>query len=80
LDRELQDYYENHFSLFQTKGWEEFQKDIEETVSNIDLLTLKDARELHIAQGQLQILNRLLNWQDTMTNAYDIILQEDTNV
>tara|TARA_R110000764_G_scaffold234255_2_gene328010 strand:+ start:1328 stop:1576 length:249 start_codon:yes stop_codon:yes gene_type:complete len=79
MTRELQEYYENYFSLFETKGWKEFQKDIEEAADTIDILNLKDAKELHIAQGQLQILNRLLNWKDTMTSTYDTILQEDAD-
>ena len=71
MDKELQDYYENYFSLFNHPGWQQLMEDLEETADSFDLMRIKDAKELHFAQGQLQILNTLLNWKDSITNAYD---------
>tara|TARA_R110000803_G_scaffold130344_1_gene197699 strand:- start:83 stop:340 length:258 start_codon:yes stop_codon:yes gene_type:complete len=71
LDKELQDYYDNYFSLFQHAGWKQLMEDLEETEDSFNLVNIKDAKELHFAQGQLHILNQLLSWQDTMNVAYD---------
>ena len=71
MDKELQDYYENYFSLFQHPGWKQLMEDLEDTEESFSLLTIKDAKELHFAQGQLHILNQLLNWKDSTSNAYD---------
>ena len=71
MDKELQDYYENYFSLFNHPGWQQLMEDLEETEDSFSLINIKDSKELHFAQGQLQILNTLLNWKDSITNAYD---------
>ena len=71
MDKELQDYYENYFSLFQHAGWKQLMEDLEDTEDSFNLINIKDAKELHFAQGQLHILTQLLSWQDTMNNAYD---------
>jgi hypothetical protein len=71
LDKELQDYYDNYFSLFQHAGWKQLMEDLEDTEESFNLINIKDAKELHFAQGQLHILNQLLNWQDATSNAYD---------
>ena len=77
MDKELQDYYDNYFSLFQHAGWKQLMEDLEDTTESFDVLNLKDAKELHYAQGQLNILNTLLNWKDSMSNAYENIEQEE---
>jgi hypothetical protein len=46
-------------------------EDLEDTEESFNLINIKDAKELHFAQGQLHILNQLLNWQDATSNAYD---------
>lgn len=71
MDKELQDYYDNYFSLFQHPGWKQLMEDLEDTESSFNILNLKDAKELHYAQGQLNILNQLLNWQESMNIAFD---------
>ena len=78
MDKELQDYYDNYFSLFQHPGWQQLMEDLEDTTESFDVLNLKDAKELHYAQGQLNILNTLLNWKDSMSNAYENIEQEES--
>jgi len=71
LDKELQDYYDNYFSLFQHAGWKQLIEELEETADSINILTLENARDLHLVQGKLHMLNQILNWQDSVTNAHD---------
>lgn len=76
IDQEVENYYQTYFDLFQQTGWAQFQSDVESAAEAIQILALQDAKELHIAQGQLQILNRLMGWQDAINNSYEQILQE----
>ena len=71
MDKELQDYYDNYFSLFQHAGWKQLIEELEETADSINILTLEDARDLHLVQGKLHMLNQILNWQDSVNNAHD---------
>ena len=71
MDKELQDYYDNYFSLFQHAGWKQLIEELEETADSINILTLENARDLHLVQGKLHMLNQILNWQDSVTNAHD---------
>ena len=71
MDKELQDYFDNYFSLFQHPGWKQLLEELEETADSIDILNLEDAKELHLIQGKLSMLNQILNWKDSVTNAFD---------
>ena len=71
MDKELQDYFDNYFSLFQHPGWKQLIEELEDTADSIDLLSVENARDLHLVQGKLHMLNQILNWQDSVTNAHD---------
>jgi len=71
MDKELQDYFDNYFSLFQHPGWKQLLEELEDTADSIDLLSLEDAKELHLVQGKLSMLKQILNWKDSVTNAFD---------
>jgi hypothetical protein len=74
---ELQKYYEDYADLFMTEGWKTFQEDIQEAANTINIMSIKDAKDLHISQGKLDIFYRLLNWQNSIENAYEELLQEE---
>lgn len=74
---ELQKYYEDYADLFMTDGWKTFQEDILAAASTINIMALKDAKDLHISQGKLDVFQRLLNWQNSIENAYEELLQEE---
>ena len=57
-------------------GWQQFMSDVQDASDSIQLLAIQDAKELHLAQGQLQVFQRLLNWQDSITNTYDSVVAE----
>jgi len=57
-------------------GWQQFMSDVQAASDSIQLLALQDAKELHLAQGQMQVFQRLLNWQDSITNTYDSVVAE----
>jgi hypothetical protein len=74
---ELQKYYEDYADLFMTDGWKQFQEDIQSAALTINIMSLKDAKDLHISQGKLDVFQRLLNWQNSIENAYEEILIEE---
>lgn len=74
---ELQKYYEDYADLFLTDGWKQFQEDIQAAALTINIMSLKDAKDLHISQGKLDVFQRLLNWQNSIDNAYDELLNEE---
>ena len=77
LDAETEQYYNTYFDLFMLDGWNQFLADVQAAADTINLLALTDAKELHIAQGQMQVFQKLLNWQDSITNTYDAVKRDD---
>ncbi len=76
LEPEVEQYYNSYFELFMQEGWEQFMTDVQQAVDTIQILAIQDAKELHLAQGQLQVFQRLLTWQDSITNTYEAALEE----
>lgn len=75
MERELQQYYETLFDLFTKDGWDYVQLDIQEAIEAIQIENLKDAKELHYAQGQLLILNRFAKYAETVEHGYKEALE-----
>jgi hypothetical protein len=77
MDKELQVYYEETFSTMSTKGWafliEDFTK-LRQELENIR--TVKDAQSLSYRQGQLDILDLILNRKKTCEEVYEQLQQE----
>lgn len=77
MDKETQDIYEQYFELFGTPGWQQFAKDLEDSKDEFnDVLSIKDAKELHQRQGQITVINRIINMPDMMEYAYGQIEAE----
>ena len=74
---ELQKYYEAYADLFLTDGWKQFQEDIQAAAHTINIMSMKDAKDLYISQGKLDVFYRLLNWQSSIENAYEDLLQQE---
>lgn len=77
MDKELQVYYEETFSTMSTQGWafliEDFNK-LKQELENIR--TVKDAQSLSYRQGQLDILDLILNRKKTCEEVYEQLSQE----
>ena len=75
---ELQQYYEETFSMMATSGWklliEDFNK-LKQELENIR--TVKDAQSLSYRQGQLDILDLILNRKRTCEEIYEQLQQEE---
>ena len=78
MDKELQTYYENTFSMMATEGWKALMEDLEKLKQELEnIRTVKDAQTLSYRQGQLDILDLILNRKKTCEEIYEQLEQEE---
>jgi hypothetical protein len=73
---ELEKYYETYFDLFTTDGWKQFIEDIQESAKTFDVRNVPDEKALKFVQGQLLIMDKLLNWEASVEVAYNQVKEE----
>lgn len=72
MDKELQTWYENQFDMMSKQGWSDLmQKFSELKESTGDISTVLDAQNLYFRQGQLDIIQWLLNWKSSCEKVYE---------
>lgn len=79
MNKELQSYYEERFSMMATKGWKDLMEDVDkmlEVVSNIDNSNTGD--QLHFRKGQKDIITWLTTLKETSERAYEELKNEGT--
>lgn len=77
MDKELQKYYEETFSMMSTQGWSFLLEDLEKLKQELEnIRTVKDAQSLSYRQGQLDILDLILNRKKTCEEVYEQLQQE----
>ena len=70
-DKELQQYYEEQFSMFSTIGWKDFIEDMQTLYDAVDDLgTIENEQTLWFRKGQLDILNLVLDRAKTYEAAW----------
>tara|TARA_R100000935_G_C2704812_1_gene111732 strand:- start:172 stop:426 length:255 start_codon:yes stop_codon:yes gene_type:complete len=71
-DPELERYYESLIDIFQLEGWKFLLDDFTQTEESLrDLVTCRTEKELHYRQGQLDIIGKLLSFEDGIKNSYE---------
>lgn len=77
MDRELQDYYEERFSMCSSKGWKQLVEDVIEMKNAIDTLNGVDTIEnLHFKKGELSLMNWILSLEQSSREVYDQLQEE----
>ena len=72
LDIETQQNYDNYFNLFQTDGWKQLTEELQQNALVINSVeSTKDANDLYMRKGQINILAYILNLESTTNNNYD---------
>jgi len=80
MDKNLQDYYEEAFSLFASQGWKDFVEDMKALQSEVTKIeNIKDEKDLWFRRGQLDILDLIVNRKQMCEKVYEE-LQNETNV
>lgn len=71
-DKELQQYYEEQFSMFSTIGWKDFIEDIQTLYDAIhDLNSIENTETLWFRKGQLDIINLILERKKAFETAWN---------
>ena len=71
INKELQTYYEERFSMMSTQAWHQLMEDVQimfENYSNIN--TVNTVEELQYRKGQLDIIQWLLSLEDISEASY----------
>jgi hypothetical protein len=79
----LQKYYDEQFSMMASLGWTMLMEDLQQIKNTVnELSTVLDAQSLFNRQGQLDILNILLNRKEACETAYESLQEssDETNV
>lgn len=77
MDKELETYYNNYFDLFNTEGYKQLIKELQNNVlaiNNVD--AIKDEADMYFRKGQINVLASLINFETTIDNAYKEITED----
>jgi hypothetical protein len=78
MQKELQDYYENRFSMMATQGWVDLMEDLEIMLKATDTLQgVESENQLYFKKGELSILYWLKNLRDASAEVYDQLSKEE---
>lgn len=79
MDKKLQSYYEERFSMMATKGWTDFIEDAEAMFKALNnVLPITNEAELQLKRGQLDILNWLINLKSVTEQTYEQLQSGDS--
>ena len=77
MDRELQEYYEERFSMCSSKGWKQLIEDVKAMKEATDTLKGADTIEsLFFKKGEVSIMDWLLSLEDSSREVYDQLQEE----
>jgi hypothetical protein len=80
MNRELQDYYEERFSMMASKGWKDLVEDIELMLSSTDTIKGVDTeQQLWFRKGEVSIMTWLKNLRESSTEVYEQLQKEEDN-
>lgn len=81
MDKDLATYFETYFDLFASEGWKQFIEDTEGNINLVsDLMSVKDANDLYYRKGQLETLNRIVNFKELIERSYKEQQQDESNL
>ncbi len=80
IDKKLQSYYENRFSMMATTGWQDLMEDTQQLFDSLNqVLPIQNETDLQLKRGQLDILNWLLNLKPASEAAFEQLMSGDTD-
>ena len=78
LEKETEEYYNKYFDLFRTDGWQQLIKELQQNAITINSVEVtKDANDLYLRKGQLNVLAYILNFENTLNNTYEELINND---
>jgi hypothetical protein len=80
MNRELQDYYEERFSMMASQGWKDLMEDIELMLDSTDTIKGVDTeQQLWFRKGEVSIMTWLKNLRESSTEVYEQLQKEEDN-
>lgn len=77
MDKNLQDYYEEAFSMFASQGWKDLVEDMKALQSEVTKIeNIKDEKDLWFRRGQLDILDLIVNRKQMCEKVYEELQNE----
>lgn len=77
MNKELQRYYEDRFSMMATQGWKDLIEDIELMIKSTEsILNVDSEQQLHFKKGELSIMNWIKTLRESSSEVYDQLQQE----
>lgn len=79
IDKELQQYYENRFSMFSTPGWQDLMEDAQKMFDALNqVLPIQNEADLHLKRGQLDILQWVLSLKGVSEQSYEQLMNDSS--
>jgi len=79
VDKKLQSYYENRFSMMATEGWQDLMVDAQGIFDSLNhVMSIQNESDLMVKKGQLDLLNWLLNLKPASEQAYEQLMSGDS--
>lgn len=74
-----QKYFDNFFDLFASEGWKQFVEEAEEELKHpqFDISNIDTEIVLNYRRGQKNTVQRIVNFEDIIRNAYDAAVEAD---
>ena len=81
MDRELEEYFDNYFSLFNHPGFKQLVSEITANAEKLaDIQSVKDVEELFYRKGQVAALATVINVETTVRATREQAEEEAENV
>lgn len=81
MDRELQQYYDNRFTLCASIGWEQLVEDLLQSRNELAKIeNINSQEELWKNKGKVEVLDYILNLKEISEKVYQEILDDKTNI
>lgn len=77
MNKEIQKYYEDRFSMMATQGWKDLMEDVETMLASTDNLSgVSTIEQLHFKKGEVSIMSWLKNLRDASAEVYERLQEE----
>lgn len=77
MTKEDEKYYEQYFDLFLHPGWKQLVTDLNDSLNSYRIEDIKDESSLNLVKGERAILHRLVNFEQSIKETYDMILESE---
>ena len=77
IDKKLEKYYENRFSMMSTDGWQDLMEDAQNMFNSLNhVLSIQNESDLMVKKGQLDLLQWLITLKPASEQAYESLIND----